>query len=102
MFFKVFGNYWVCFKVVFFFILDESFKSFENYIVKLLVKEIKWNLLEVRIYFIFFEIFILKCDFGFVMLLGFWRNGFLIGDIMLCFFLLGVCMGIRKFNVGGN
>lgn len=101
-FLKAPGNYRACFKAVFFSIPDESFKSFENYTVKLLAKETKWNSLEVRTHSTFLETLISKCDFGPVTLSGLWRNGPLTGDIMSCSLLPGACMGTRKLNAGGN
>ena len=54
---------------------DGSFKSFENYTVKLSAKETKWTSLEVRTHPTFLETLISKCDFGPVKLQGLSRNG---------------------------
>ena len=53
-----------------FFILDSSFKRFENYTVKLSAKETKWTSLEVRTHPTFLENLISKYDFGPVKLTG--------------------------------
>ena len=58
-----------------FFILDSSFKRFEDCTVKLSAKETKWTLLEVRSHPTFLENLISKYDFGSVKLLGPLRNG---------------------------
>ena len=58
-----------------FFILDSSFKRFENCIVKLSAKETKWTSLEVRTHPTFRENLISKYDFGPVKLPGVSRNG---------------------------
>ena len=58
-----------------FFILDSSFKRFENCTVKLSAKEIKWTSLEVRTHPTFLENLISKYDFGPVKLPGLSRNG---------------------------
>ena len=60
---------------VLFFILDSSFKRFENCTVKLSAKETKWTSLEVRTHPTFLETLILKYDFGPVKLPGASRNG---------------------------
>ena len=54
---------------------DGSFNSFENGTVKLLAKETKWALLEVRTQHTFLENLISKYDFGPVKLPGLSRNG---------------------------
>ena len=58
-----------------FFILDSSFKRFENGTVKLSAKETKWTSLEVRTHPTFLENSISKYDFGPVKLTGLSRNG---------------------------
>ena len=58
-----------------FFILDSSFKRFENCTVKLSAKETKWTSLEVRTHPTFLENLISKYDFGPVKLPGLSRNG---------------------------
>ena len=58
-----------------FFILDSSFKRFENCTVKLSVKETKWTSLEVRTHPTFLENLSSKYDFGPVKLPGLSRNG---------------------------
>ena len=57
-----------------FFILDSSFKRFENCTVKLSAKETKWTSLEVRTHSAFLENLISKYDFGPVKLPGLSRN----------------------------
>ena len=54
---------------------DGSFKSFENYTVKLLAKETKWTSLEVKKHPILLESLISKYGFGPVKLPGLSRNG---------------------------
>ena len=58
-----------------FFILDSSFKRFENCTVKLSAKETKWTSLEVRTHPTFPENLISKYDFGSVKSTGLSRNG---------------------------
>ena len=58
-----------------FFILDSSFKRFENGAVKLSAKETKWTSLQVRTHPTFLENLISKYDFGPVKLTGLSRNG---------------------------
>ena len=58
-----------------FFILDSSFKRFENCTVKLSAKETKWTSLEVKTHPTFLENLISKHDFGPVKLPGLSRNG---------------------------
>ena len=58
-----------------FFILDSSYKIFENCTVKLSAKETKWTSLEVRTHPTFLENLISKYDFGPVKLPGLSRNG---------------------------
>ena len=58
-----------------FFILDSSFKRFENCTVKLSAKETKWTSLLVRTHPTFLETLISKYDFGPVKLPGLSRNG---------------------------
>ena len=58
-----------------FFIPDGSFKSFENYTVKLLVKETKWTSFGVRTHPTFLETLISKYDIRPVKLPGLSRNG---------------------------
>ena len=53
-----------------FFILDSSFKRFENGTVKLSAKETKWTSLEVKTHPTFLENLISKYDFGPVKLTG--------------------------------
>ena len=68
------GNYRARYLVLFF-ILDSSFKRFENCTVKLSAKETKWTSLEVRTHPTFLENFISKYDFGPVKFTGLSRNG---------------------------
>ena len=58
-----------------FFILDSSFKRFENCTVKVSAKETKWTSLEVKTHPTFLENLISKYDFGPVKLPGLSRNG---------------------------
>ena len=65
---------------------DGSFKSFENYAVKVSAKETKWTSLELRTDPTFLETLISKYDFGPVKLPGLSRNrpqGKKGGDIVL-------------------
>ena len=75
------GNYRAR-QAVLLFILDSSFKKFENCTVKLSAKETKWTSLEVRTHPTFLENLISKYDFGSVKLLGLSRNGSLARVIM--------------------
>ena len=56
-------------------IKDGSFKSFENFVVKLSAKETKWTSLEVRRHLTFLETLISTYDFGPVKLPSLSRNG---------------------------
>ena len=58
-----------------FFILDSSFKRFENCTVRLSAKETKWTSLEVKTHPTFLENLISKYDFGPAKLPGLSRNG---------------------------
>ena len=58
-----------------FFVLDSSFKRFENCTVKLSAKETKLTSLEVRTHPTILENLISKYDFGTVKLPGLSRNG---------------------------
>ena len=58
-----------------FFILDSSFKRFENCTVTFSAKETKWTSLEVKTHSTFLENLISKYDFGPVKLPGLSRNG---------------------------
>ena len=58
-----------------FFILDISFKRFENCTVKLSAKETKWTSLDFKTHPTFLENLISKYDFGPVKLPGLSRNG---------------------------
>ena len=58
-----------------FFILDSSFKRFQNCTVKLSAKETKWTSLEVKTHPTFLENLTSKYDFGPVKLPGLSRNG---------------------------
>ena len=73
-FLEALSNYRACLAVLFS-IPDGSFKSFENYTVKLSAKETKWTSLEVRTHPTFLETMISKYDFRSVKLLGLLRNG---------------------------
>ena len=57
------------------FILDSSFKRFENWTVKFSAKETKWTSLEVKTHLTFLENLISKYDFGPIKLPGLSRNG---------------------------
>ena len=74
------GNYRAR-QAVLFFILDSSFKRFENCTVKLSAKETKWTPLEIRTHPTILENLISKYDFGPVKLPGLSRNG-----PLMCYF----------------
>ena len=71
-----------------FFILDSSFKRFENCTVKLSAKETKWTSLEVRTHPTFLENLISKHDFGPVKLTGLSRNARPVAEIFGRVFVL--------------
>ena len=68
------GNYQAR-SAVLFFILDNSFETFENCTVKFSAKESKWTSLEVKTHPTFLENLISKDNFGPVKLPGLSRNG---------------------------